>query len=283
MKHLIIGNSGFVGKHLQKYLETKYKKKNVFGFASKFLDLTRKEKFKKIDKYIKKDTIIYFLAFNKNQKNSSLKDYEINHKIITNFLNYIENKKLKKLLFFSTQSIYGEDTDNKNITENTLPDPTSFYGIAKYNCERLVEKIFILKKTPFMIVRTPRIYGLGDNPSNYGPSMFAKKFKDNESIVLWGDGSEKRNYVYISDVVKIIDLLIIKNFSGSINICSNMNCSFKFLISTLNSLTKTKIHVISKPRSRQQVDQIMNNRFLKKIIGNYPFISIKKGLKKLIK
>ena len=76
--------------------------------------------------------------------------------------------------------------------------------------------------------------------------------------------------LFCFDVVKIIDLMMIKNFSGSINICSNMNCSFKFLISTLNSLTKTKIHVISKPRSRQQIDQIMNNRFLKKIIGNYP-------------
>ena len=74
-----------------------------------------------------------------------------------------------------------------------------------------------------------------------------------------------------------------KNFSGFINICSNANCSFRFLINTLNSLTKSKINVISKSRSRQQVDQIMNNRFLKKIIGNYPFISIKKGLKNLIK
>tara|TARA_B100000795_G_scaffold55348_1_gene36401 strand:- start:1122 stop:1973 length:852 start_codon:yes stop_codon:yes gene_type:complete len=283
MKHLIIGNSGFVGKHLEQYLAAKYKKKNVFGFASKFLNLTKKENYKKIDKFIKKNTTIYFLAFNKNQKNSSLKDYEINHKIITNFLNYIETKKIKKLLFFSTQSIYGEDTDNKNITEKTLPDPTSFYGIAKYNCERLVEKIFILKKTPFIVVRTPRIYGLGDDPGNYGPSMFAKKFNDKQSIILWGDGSEKRNYVYISDVVKIIDLLMIKNFSGFINICSNANCSFRFLINTLNSLTKSKINVISKSRSRQQVDQIMNNRFLKKIIGNYPFISIKKGLKNLIK
>ena len=235
MKHLIIGNSGFVGKHLEQYLVAKYKKKNVFGFASRFLNLTKKENYKKIDKFIKKNTTIYFLAFNKNQKNSSLKDYEINHKIITNFLNYIETKKIKKILFFSTQSIYGEDTDNKNITEKTLPDPTSFYGIAKYNCERLVGKLFILKKIPFMIVRTPRIYGLGDDPRNYGPSMFAKKFKDNESIVLWGDGSEKRNYVYITDVVKIIDLLMIKNFSGFINICSNENRSFKFLINTLSS------------------------------------------------
>ena len=84
--------------------------------------------------------------------------------MITNFLNYIETKEIKKLLFFSTQAIYGEDTDNKNITEKTLPNPTSFYGIAKYNCERLVEKFFVAKKTPFLIVRTPRIYGLGDDP-----------------------------------------------------------------------------------------------------------------------
>ena len=283
MKHLIIGNSGFVGKNLEKYLSAKYKKKNVFGFASKFLNLTKKENYKKIDKFVKKNTTIYFLAFNKNQKNASLKDYEINHKMITNFLDYIKNKNIKKLLFFSTQSIYGEDTDNKNITEKTLPNPTSFYGIAKYNCERLVEKFFILKKTPFLIVRTPRIYGPGDDPDNYGPSLFTQKFKDKESIVLWGDGSEKRNYLHISDVVKIIDLLIIKNFSGFINICSNENRSFKFLTNTLNKLTKTKIHIISKPRSRQQVDQIMNNRFLKKIIGNYPFIKIKKGLRDLIK
>jgi len=43
MKHLIIGNSGFVGKNLEKYLSEKYKKKNVFGFASKFLNLKKKK------------------------------------------------------------------------------------------------------------------------------------------------------------------------------------------------------------------------------------------------
>ena len=76
------------------------KKKNVFGFASKFLNLTKKKNYKKIDKFVKKNTTIYFLAFNKNQKNASLKDYETNHKMITNFLEYIKNKKIKKLLFF---------------------------------------------------------------------------------------------------------------------------------------------------------------------------------------
>jgi UDP-glucose 4-epimerase len=283
MRHLIIGNSGFVGKHLEKYLAEKYKKKNVFGFASKFLNLTKKENYKKIDKFIKKNTTIYFLAFNKNQKNASLKDYEINHKIITNFLNYIETKKIKKFLFFSTQSIYGEDTDNKNITEKTLPDPTSYYGIAKYNCERLIEKVFTEIKIPFLIIRTPRIYGLGDNPQNYGPSMFTDKFKKKEIISLWGDGSEKRNYLYIDDVTNIINILILKNYIGAINICSNSNNSFKYLIQRLNFITKNKIKIVYKKRSRKKADQIMNNNFLKKIIGNYKFTSIDDGLKKLLK
>ena len=64
-----------------------------------FLNLTKKKKnYKKIDKFVKKNTTIYFLAFNKT-KNASLKDYETNHKIITNFLEYIKNKKIKNFIF----------------------------------------------------------------------------------------------------------------------------------------------------------------------------------------
>jgi UDP-glucose 4-epimerase len=283
LKHLVIGNSGFVGRHLESFLKKKYNKNNVFGFATNYLNLTKQKEYKKINKFIKKNTIIYFLAFNKVQKNATLNDYEINHKIITNFLNFIKNKNFKKFLFFSTQSIYGEDTDNKNINEKTIPDPTSYYGIAKYNSERLVRKIFTEVKIPFLIIRTPRIYGQGDSPLNYGPSMFADKFKKKKAIVLWGDGSEKRNYLFIDDVINIINLLILKNYNGDINICSNSNYSFKYLIQKLNFVTKNKIKIIIKKRSRKKVDQIMNNNFLKKIIGNYKFISINQGLKKILK
>lgn len=283
MKHLVIGNSGFVGRHFESFLKKKYNKNNVYGFATNYINLTKQKEYKKLNKFIKKNTIIYFLSFNKAQKNASLNDYEVNHKIITNFLNFIKNKKFKKFLFFSTQSIYGEDTNNRNITEKTIPDPTSYYGIAKYNSERLVKKIFTENKIDFLIIRTPRIYGPGDSPLNYGPSMFVDKFKKKEPIILWGDGSEKRNYLFIDDVLNIIDRLIIKDYNGDINLCSNSNYSFKDLIKKLIVITKYKIKIITKQRSRKKADQIMNNNFLKKIIGNYKFVSIDEGMRRIFK
>ena len=283
MKHIVIGNSGFVGRHLESFLKKKYKKNNVFGFATNYLNLTKPNEYSKLSKFIKKNTIIYFLSFNKETSNATLNDYEINHKIITNFLNFIKNKKLKKFLFFSTQSIYGEDTNNKNVTEETKPDPTSYYGIAKYNSERLVKKIFTEIKISFLIIRTPRIYGPGDSQLNYGPSMFVDKVKKNKPIVLWGDGSEKRNFLFIDDVINIINLLILKNYNGDVNICSDSNYSFKYLIKKLSIIEKKKIKIIKKKRSSKKIDRIMNNSYLKKIIGNYKFTSIDDGLKKLLK
>ena len=172
----------------------------------------------------------------------------------------------------------------KILLKKLLPNPTSFYGIAKYNCERLVEKFFILKKTPFSLLEPQEFTDLEMILIIMVHHYLHKNLKIKKAL-FYGEMDLKKEIIYIYDVVKIIDLLIIKNFSGFINICSNENRSFKFsfLINTLNKITKSKIHIISKPRSRQQVDQIMNNRFLKKIIGNYPFISIKKGLEKLIK
>jgi len=113
--------------------------------------------------------------------------------------------------------------------------------------------------------------------------MFVDKFKKKEPITLWGDGSEKRNYLFIDDVLNIIDRLIIKNYNGDINICSNSNYSFKYLIKKLISITKYKVKIITKPRSRKKVDQIMNNNFLKKIIGNYKFVSIDEGMRRILK
>ena len=283
MKHIVIGNSGFIGRHLESFLKKKYNKNNVFGFATNYLNLTKPNEYRKLSKFIKKNTIIYFLSFNKETSNATLNNYEINHKIITNFLNFIKNKKLKKFLFFSTQSIYGEDTNNKNVTEETKPDPTSYYGIAKYNSERLVKKIFTEIKIPFLIIRTPRIYGPGDSPLNYGPSMFVDKVKKKKPIVLWGDGSEKRNFLFIDDVINIINLLILKNYNGDVNICSDSNYSFKYLIKKLSIIEKKKIKIIKKKRSSKKIDRIMNNSYLKKIIGNYKFTSIDDGLKKLLK
>ena len=102
-------------------------------------------------------------------------------------------------------------------------------------------------------------------------------------MTLWGDGSEKRDYLYIGDLNEILLKLIKKNFTGLVNICSGTAHSFLQIIKHIESLTKQRYKLKKKKRSRPKVDHIMNNKFLKQIIGDYKFTSLKSGLSLLIK
>jgi len=278
---LVLGNTGFVGKHLHSYLEKKNKKNKIYGFGSKKIDLSNDKEAKKLNKFIDEKSIIFFLSFNKTQRNATINDFEKNLNIIKNFNKIISVKKPKKIIFFSTQSVYGEDTNNLNTTEKTLPDPTSFYGIAKYLAERLLKKICDETKIPLVVARIPRVYGEGDPINNYGPTMFLNNFVKGIDFSIWGKGEEKRDYIYIKDLNNIIFKLANNSFKGTINVCSGKSYSFKDIIKILEKISKKKIKIKKIKRTKKKVHHIMNNGLLKKIIGNYKFIHLEQNLDKL--
>jgi UDP-glucose 4-epimerase len=278
---IILGNTGFVGKNLHSYLIQKKKNYKIFGFGSKKIDLSKEKKAIKLKKYINEKSIILFLSFNKTQRNASIKDLEKNLNIIKNFNKVINIKKPKKIIFFSTQSVYGEDTNNLNTTEKTLPDPTSYYGIAKYLAERLLKKKSEEKKIPLLIARIPRVYGVGDSIKNYGPSMFLDNFAKEKNFSIWGNGEEKRDYININDLNNIIYKIAKNSYTGVLNVCSGKSYSFQEIIKILEKISNKSIKIVRKKRTRKPVHHIMNNSLLKKKIGNYKFSSLEKNLNKL--
>ena len=108
INYIVLGNTGFIGKNLENYLLRK--KKIVKGFASKKINLLIKAKALKLSKFINSKTIIFFLSFNKNQKNATAEDLQKNLLLTKNFLEVLNKNKPKSVLFFSSQSIYGENT-----------------------------------------------------------------------------------------------------------------------------------------------------------------------------
>ncbi len=279
---IIAGNTGFIGQNLHYFLQKKYKKNKIFGFGSKKINLTKKKDIEKLKSRINSKTVIFFLSTNKEQAKASAKHFEINLNIINNLIEVLKKKKPKKLIFFSSQVIYGENTNNNFTTEKTLPNPTSLYGIAKYTSERLLLKAANDFEFDLMIVRMPRIYGPGDNPKNYGPTKFVNFFKNKQTLEVYGNGSEKRDFVHIIDLVKVLEKLYKKNYSGSVNICTGVPYSFKEVIKTIEKLVEQKMLVKYKKRTRPKVNHIMINKRLIKIIGKYNFINLKNGIKTLL-
>ena len=281
-KVIIFGNTSFIGKNLYNFFKKNYKKKiTVDGFGSKKVNLIKSKSINQLKNIINKQTTIFFLSVIAKQTGGTIQDFNNNIKMVENFSKVLNFKKPKKIVFFSTQSIYGEDTNNNSITEETKPNPTSFYGIAKYSSERLLSKISKDYKIPFLLLRMPRIYGPTD--INYGPSKFMVNGLKNKTIEIWGDGQEKRDYVYIDDLIKVVIKLYKKKITGELNICSGHPVSFKKILEKIKKILNKKINVKYKKRTRPKVNHVMKNNHLKKFIGDFKFLSIKQGLESLLK
>ncbi|UCD15397.1 MAG: NAD(P)-dependent oxidoreductase, partial [Candidatus Omnitrophota bacterium] len=188
---LILGHSGFIGSHLMRNFCDKEPQIELIGKSIPEIDLTKLEDVKSLSPFFDMETVVIMCAAIKRQFGDNLDTFSQNLAMVTNLCRILEQRLAKRFIFFSSAAVYGEDISNTNITEDTPVCPTSFYGMAKYICERLLIKNFNQSsKGSLFILRPPLIYGPGDMGSTYGPAGFIKAALNNEKITLWGDGLE---------------------------------------------------------------------------------------------
>lgn len=229
MKILIIGSKGFIGSHC------------VDFFQSKDYDVWQADVNDSADKNfykIERQNSDFSLVFKEHQfdicinasgsahvgfsfENPS-KDFELNvanvQKILVAIRNYNSNCKF---INFSSAAVYG-NPQTLPITENSICRPLSPYGFHKLQSELLLteyHKFFGLNTCSLRVF------------SAYGPrlkkqlfwDLYQKSLKSNV-ISLFGTGNETRDFIYINDLVQIIDLVIKHStFQGSIyNVASNI-------------------------------------------------------------
>jgi len=113
---------------------------------------------------------------------------------------------VKKVIYPSSGgTVYG-DVDSDMINEATVPAPRSPYGIGKITTEHYLRYFKFTHGLDYMIYRIANPYGPGQNI--YGKQgvipIFMHKFLVKEPVVVYGDGSMIRDYIYIDDLVKMM-------------------------------------------------------------------------------
>ena len=78
-------------------------------------------------------------------------------------------------------------------------------------------------------LRPTLVYGKGDPHNGYGPNRFIRQLKKDEDIMLFGEGEERRDHVWVEDIADIVRLVLIKKCSGIFNIATGEVISFKDL------------------------------------------------------
>lgn len=278
---VILGHSGFIGSQIERSLQCEGFK--VIGKSLPEVDLSDVKDMSKIEMYFTPETTLILAAAVKRQFGDSLESFKLNIAIVENICKILIEKPVKRVIFFSSTAVYGEETNNTNISEETSVNPTSFYGISKYTSERLLEKVISLHPDSSLIcLRPPLIYGPGDKGKTYGPAGFAYSVKNESILTLWGDGTELREFLFIEDLCRIMNKLCTIEFSGVINLVSGKSASFVEIIDLLR-VRFPNLNINQRKRSKKKADNCFNGSKLRSILGpDFLFTSLNDGLQETL-
>ena len=280
MKVVIVGDTGFIGKNIYQNLinNSKYE---IVGISTNQVNLLDNNSSHILSEIIPSNSVVIMCVGIKKQLGDNLEIFRDNLSIIKNFSEAMIKSKPAKILFISSTSVYGEDVVyDHSISEETPVQPRTYYGIAKYTAERILKKVCRDNQLHLMILRPPLVYGKDDLSMGYGPTRFTYKYVNGEKIILWGNGSEYREFIYIDDVGKIICRLINNNFSGTLNLVSGKSYTYEDVLNKLKKITNSHINIESRKRSKDKVDHHYSNKLIQTILGGFRFTILEEGLNK---
>jgi UDP-glucose 4-epimerase len=281
-KLLILGHSGFIGSHLEHSLSASGKW-DVIGRSLPDIDLTEFSSASQLKTYFTPDTTVVLAAAIKRQFGDTLQAYRQNMAIVENLCQLLQHAPVRKIVFFSSAAVYGEETENTSITEQTLVQPTSYYGISKFSAECLLRKACNDNKvTSLVCLRPPLIYGSSDQGRSYGPSGFSTSVLEGSKICLWGDGEELREFIYIDDVCRIVEHFVEMEVDGEFNLVSGTSRTFLDVVSILRS-HRPGLELEMRARSKKKVDNAFVASKIKSTLPpNFCFTSLEEGLAKIL-
>ncbi len=246
MNILVLGGNGYIGRNLLRELikvshnvvvfdkkcERKYDNvKYVEG------DFTRIKEYPEIFENI--DAVYHLISSSVPNSNRSAiaDDIRINLISTVDMLNTCVDKKVKKVIFSSSGgTIYGSSIRKNKETD--LPMPQTAYSINKYAIERYLEYFYVFCGLDYTVLRITNPFG-GYGGGGVLNTLLASH-KNNCEVEIWGDGSVKRDYIYIEDVISALILVLGKYENKVFNICSGRALSINELSLIIEKTTGRK-------------------------------------------
>jgi UDP-glucose 4-epimerase len=191
---------------------------------------------------------------------------------------------VKRVVFASSGAIYGNQ-DIQPLPEGQTPRPNSPYAVSKLAAEYYIRTIGELWRIETVCLRVFNAYGPGQHlPASNPPVVpyFLRQAVRHGTLVVNGDGSQTRDYVYVDDVVSaMVAAATAPNVSGLvINIGSGAETSIRALADLVLKTTGSQTNIIYSAQTPGGVSRLCADLTLAAQKLNYkPSISLEEGLR----
>ena len=193
---------------------------------------------------------------------------------------------VKKVVFSSSSAIYGDEPTLPKSEEMT-PVPLSPYAVSKLAGEHYCNVFSTLFGMKTISLRYFNVFGPRQDPySEYAAVIpkFISRLLDNQPPIIFGDGMQSRDFVYVKDVVQANILAMQSSKTGTFNIGSGKSTDLNTLARSIADIMKVKIPpVYEKPRTGDIRDSVSDITRAKKIFGYQTHHSLDEGLAETIR
>ena len=226
--YLIVGGAGFIGSNFVRLMAKKYPEANLVildaltyaGNRANLADvqhtfeegdIANQTLVNKIFAQYQPDFVINFAAETHVDRSIASPDIFVQTNILgtQHLLEASKNHQVKRYLQISTDEVYGDlgDITGTFFTEQTPLDPNCPYAATKASADLLVLSYFKTYKLPVLITRCTNNYGPYQYPEKLIP-FFISRAQNNQTLPLYGDGNNIRDWLYVGDHCRAIELVL---------------------------------------------------------------------------
>lgn len=188
-----------------------------------------------------------------------------------NLLEAAVRSKIKKIIFSSTGgAIYGEVKEPNGAAEEHPQEPISPYAITKRSVEMYLYAYKVNHGLAFTVLRYGNVYGPRQDPLGEAGviAIFCGKMRVGEVPIIYGDGAQLRDYVYVGDVAAANLAALAKGDNQIINIGTGAGTSVKALFEILQKLVSFKGNAKYAPaRAGELIRSVLDCRKAKQALG----------------
>lgn len=309
MTILVTGCAGFIGSsvvdrlldsgeevvgldNMDSYYEPSIKKKNIEhnlqnpNFYFKQTDIRDLKALEKIFKNFKIETIIHLAARAgvRPSIEAPLLYEDVNIKGTLNLLELSKIHKPANLIVASSSSVYGINKKVPFRETDNVDKAISPYAASKKACETFCYTYHHLYGLPIVCLRFFTVYGPRQRPE-MAIHKFTRLIDNGQEIQMYGDGTSKRDYTYISDIVDgIIRSMDIKEGYEILNLGNSKVVELRYLIHLIEKNLGKKAIIKQLPDQPGDVPITYSDISKARALLNYaPQTSIEEGIEKFVK
>ncbi|NLW24783.1 MAG: SDR family oxidoreductase [Clostridia bacterium] len=298
MNVLVTGGAGFIGSHIVDKLINEGLDVVVIDNLStgKLENLNENAKFYNLDitsnqlstifQQEKIDVVIHQAAQIDVQKSlqDPVYDSKVNINGTVNLLECCRKYNVSKIIYASSAAVYGKP-EYLPIDEKHPIQPMSFYGISKFTPEnyfRIYKELYGLNYT---ILRYSNIYGPRQDSKGEGGviAIFIDKLLNEQTPIIFGDGEQTRDFLYVEDVAEANFRAIFKGDGEILNISTNTRISVNQLYTELTKILQLDFKpVYREARPGDILHSSLNNQKAIQILNWQPKYTFSEGLLKTV-